>query len=81
MTSEHLRLTREATPFRPFTISMTDGRSYRIPHRDYISMFPGGRTVVVYNSDGSASILDLLLATELTIDPSPAPLGAEAAVS
>ena len=76
MTIEQLRLTREANPFRSFTIHLADGPSHRVPHRDYVSMSPAGRTVVVYQIDGAASILDLLLVTELTID-APAPAAAD----
>lgn len=72
MNIEQLRLTRDANPFRPFTIHMADGRSIRVPHRDYLSTSPGGRTVIVYQADESFSILDLLLVNELTID---APVG------
>ena len=68
MTAEKLRDTRDANPFRPFMIHMADGRSLRVPHRDYLSMSPGGRTVIVYQADESFSILDLLLVNELTID-------------
>ena len=68
MTIEQMRVTREANPFVPFTIRLANGRSHRIPHRDYLSMSPVGRTVVVYHADGSASYLDLLLVTELSMD-------------
>ncbi len=68
MTIEQLRTAREANPFRPFTIHLADGRSHRVPHRDYLSMSPTGRTVIVYQSGEAFSILDLLLVTELTID-------------
>ena len=68
MTIEQLRATREAHPFRPFTIHLADGRSYRVPHRDYVSMSPTGRTVIVYEPDDSYRILDLLLVTELAVE-------------
>lgn len=68
MTIEQLRLAREANPFRPFTVHLADGRSHRVPHRDYLSMSPGGRTVIVYESDEAGHILDALLITELLID-------------
>src|SRR5436190_21908584 len=48
MTIEQLRAAREANPFRPFTIDLADGRSLPVPHRDYLSMSPGGRTAIVY---------------------------------
>jgi hypothetical protein len=65
MTAEQLRALREVHPFRPFTIDLAGGRSLKIPHRDFISQSPGGRTVIVYHSDESFSIVDLLLVTEL----------------
>ena len=68
MNVEHIRLAREANPFRPFTIHLADGRSHRVPHRDYLSMSPGGRTHIVYESDEAGHMLDALLITELSID-------------
>ena len=68
MIVELLRLAREANPFRPFTVHLADGRSHRVPHRDYLSLSPVGRSIVVYHSDGSGSFLDSLLITELTVD-------------
>ena len=67
MTIEPLRRTYQATPFRPFTIRMADGRQFAIPHPDFFSMSPVGRTAVIYHDDGSASIVDLLLMTELEL--------------
>ncbi len=68
MTIEQLRTAREAHPFRPFTIHLADGRSLRVPHRDYLSTSPRGRTVIVYQVDEAFSILDLLQVTELVAD-------------
>jgi len=68
MNVEQIRLARESHPFRQFTVHLADGRSHRVPHRDYLSMSPGGRTVIVYESDEAGHILDSLLITELSID-------------
>jgi hypothetical protein len=73
MTIEQFRAVREANPFRQFTIHLADGRSLVVPHRDYVSMSPGGRTVIVYQANEAFSILDLLLVTELSIDEAPKP--------
>lgn len=35
-----------ASPFRPFTIFMTDGRSFGIPTSDHVSVMPSGLIVV-----------------------------------
>ena len=76
MTAEQLRNARDAVPFRPFSIRMADGRAFRVIHRDYISISPSGRTVVVYLNDEAFNVLDLLLMTELSVDPVPASSGA-----
>lgn len=67
MTAEQLRATREAQPFRPFTIHLADGRSFLVPHRDFVSQSPSGRTIIVYGAGESFSIVDLYLVTELEI--------------
>lgn len=67
MTAEQLRAVREAQPFRPFTIHLADGRSLRIPHREFVSQSPGGRTIIVYGSGESFSVVDLYLVTELEV--------------
>jgi hypothetical protein len=69
MTTEQLRAVHKATPFRPFTIRMADGRSFNVAHPDFISVSPAGRTVVIYNQDDSASIVDLLLMSEIELSP------------
>ncbi|MBI2807027.1 MAG: hypothetical protein HYX68_18755 [Planctomycetes bacterium] len=73
MTVDQLRAAREASPFRPFTIHLANGRSFRVQHRDYLSMSPNGRTVIVYQADDAFNILDLHLVTELAIEAAAAP--------
>lgn len=77
MTAEQLRAVRDANPFRPFTVYLADGRSVRVPHRDFLSMSPGGRTVIVYQSGEAFSIIDLLLVTELAVDAASSSVGGE----
>ena len=72
MTKEHLRAVRDAAPFSPFTIYMADGRSVKVPHRDFIFLPPVGRIVIAYDAERSMHLLDLLLMTELAIDVSSA---------
>jgi hypothetical protein len=67
MTAEQLRAMREASPFRPFTIHLADGRSLAVPHRDFVSQSPGGRTIIVYQSAEAFSVVDLYLVTELEV--------------
>jgi hypothetical protein len=67
MTAEQLRAMRDAHPFRPFTIHLAGGRTLTVPHRDFVSQSPGGRTIIVYGSDESFSVVDLFLVTELEV--------------
>jgi hypothetical protein len=70
MTSQQLRGIRDANPFQPFIIHMTNGRKFRVPHRDFVSISPTGRTVMIYKDD-AFSILDMLLVTEVGVEVSP----------
>lgn len=64
MTTEQFRATLHQQPFRPFTIRMADGRAFEIAHRDFVAMSPSGRTIIVFQTDESYSVLDLLLMSE-----------------
>ncbi len=46
---------------------MADGRTFDIPHPDFVAQSPSGRTVIVFQADESHSLLDLLLMTELEV--------------
>lgn len=68
MIIEQLRAVHQADPFKPFSVHLADGRSLHVPHREFLSQSPGGRTLIVYHEDESfISILDLLLVTELKV--------------
>jgi hypothetical protein len=67
MTIQQLRAAHHATPFRPFNIHMADGRAFTVPHPDFLSMSPTGRTVIIYQENEDFSILDLLLMTEIEV--------------
>src|SRR5437667_90308 len=67
MTAEQLRTLREANPFRPFIIHLADGRTFSVPHRDFVSQSPSGRTIIIYQANDSFSIVDLFLVTELEV--------------
>ena len=55
--------------FIPFdlTIHMVDGRAFRVAHPDFVAQSPSGRTVVVFQTDETYSVLDLLLVSELEV--------------
>jgi len=72
MMIEQLRGIHEARPFQPFTIHLADGRSLEVPHTEFLSHSPSGRTIIVYHGDDDFSIIDLLLVTEIEVHPVPA---------
>lgn len=72
MTIEQLRAAHQSAPFRPFTIHLPDCRPMPVPHPDFLSISPTSRIAVVYRDDGSASIIDVALVTELEMH-APAP--------
>jgi hypothetical protein len=76
MTFQQLDNVHKARPFRAFTLHMADGRSFHVPHPEFLSRSPSGRTIIVYGNDESFSVLDLLLLTELEVH---APLTGDAA--
>jgi hypothetical protein len=49
----------------PFSLLMADGREYRIPHPDYISLPPKSSYVIVYDDEGHFTVLPLLTVTGL----------------
>ena len=67
MTKEALGKAIHRTPFKPFTLRLADGRAVRVPHQDFISMHPTGRTVIVYGQNEDLEILDVMLVTGLQL--------------
>lgn len=53
-----------------FTLTMADGKEYKVPHPDYISVPPKGAFVVVYDDQEHAFVLPLLTMTGLSYDSS-----------
>jgi len=69
MSVEQLKNVHGTRPFRPFTIHMGDGCSFRVDHPEFLSRSQSGRTIIVHQPDDSFSVLDMLLVTELEVHP------------
>ncbi len=71
MTADRIRSAIKAEPFRPFTLHVSDGRSFRVPHPEYVALSPQGRIVIVFEpvaqgqDESPMSILDLLHVTSV----------------
>jgi hypothetical protein len=51
-------------------LHLTDGRTIRIHHPDFIMASPSGRTVSVYQKDDTLNIDDVLLVTDIEFSAS-----------
>ena len=69
VTVEQIRTAYSAEPFHPFSLHLADGREIQVPHRDFLYLFPSGRTILVSQPDESWNVIDLLLVTDLEFKP------------
>jgi hypothetical protein len=69
MTIEQLKGLYNAKPFQPFVIHLADGREVPVVHRDFIMAVPSGRILVVCLPDDTVDLIDLLLVTDVEVQP------------
>jgi hypothetical protein len=69
MTVERLRQVLNTTPFQPFTIHLADGKSIPVVSREFVASSPSGRTIVVFDPQDRMNTVDLLLVTNLAVEP------------
>jgi hypothetical protein len=68
MTVERIQQILNATPFRPFTIHLADGKVVPVASREFVAASPSGRTIVVFDPEDRMNIIDLLLVTNLQVE-------------
>jgi hypothetical protein len=69
MRLEDIRSAHDALPFQPFSLVLADGRAFRIPHPDFLSMGPKGTALVFWTEEGHiGSILDAALIAEIRME-------------
>ncbi len=59
MTDEVRRL-MNAEPFSPFLVKTSDGKQYRVKHRDYVAISPKGGRITVYADEETTTTLSAL---------------------
>ncbi len=69
-TMEQVRDAMHATPFRPFTVYLADGRAFFVKHPDFVSISPNGWNMVVNDEDGP-HLIDVRAVVELYPSRSP----------
>jgi hypothetical protein len=66
MRADDIRKLHDAVPFRPFSLVLADGRAFRVPHPDFLSVSPKGTALSLWAEDGSiGSYLDITLIAEV----------------
>jgi hypothetical protein len=69
MSADELRRLLGAVPFRPFTVYLPSERAFRVPHSDFASLAPNGRTLIIWLQQSSAfDILDVPLITRVEVE-------------
>jgi len=69
MTIQPIRSLYNARPFRPFTLHLTDGRSFFVQHPEHIASSSSGRTVAVYQPDDTSQIIDIQFVADVEVEP------------
>jgi len=67
MTLEQLRDVHQARPFRPFTLELANGGEVHVPHPEFLSYFPRGRTIAVAISEDVIKIVDIMLVAAIQV--------------
>ena len=66
MTVQAIRHFMAASPFAPVNLITASGKSYLVPHPDFLTFSPAGRTCNVYAEDGEYfTALDVFTITEI----------------
>jgi hypothetical protein len=67
MKIEKIREALHAQPFRRFQIHLADGGRIPVAHEDFVALEPAGREFIVYLSDGTHQIVDVMMVTRLEV--------------
>jgi hypothetical protein len=66
MTKEAIQTFLVASPFTPLNLITSSGKSYHVPHPDFVNFSPSGRTCNVYARNGEFfTMLDVATITEV----------------
>jgi hypothetical protein len=61
MIKDAIKSRLEASPFRPFVLKMGSGHQFPVRHRDFVSISPGGRHLILWVDDDRYVDIDVLL--------------------
>ena len=67
MTGDQIQEQLRASPFRPFHVHLSDGRSFQVPHREFLWRHPTGRIVFIATGEDAYEVIDVLSITSLSV--------------
>ena len=65
MTAQAIAHFLHAQPFRPFTLITASGKSYRVPHPEFVAFGPSRRIALIFTDEESFDALDVRNITEI----------------
>lgn len=65
MRADEIRKAMNANPFVKFTLHLANGRKLKVEHRDFISVDPKGRTVIVFELNSNWEAVDIPLVNSI----------------
>lgn len=65
VTAVELRKFWHATPFVPFNLVLASSERLHVPHPDFLSVAPNGRTAHLWREDSDYTVVDVMLITAL----------------
>ena len=69
MRADDIRKVQDEVPFHPFSLVLADGRAFRVPHRDFLSISPKGTALSLWAEDGSiGSYFNTALVAEIRME-------------
>ena len=69
MRADDIRKVQDEVPFRPFSLVLADGRAFRVPHPDFLSISPKGAALSLWAEDGTiGSYFDTSLVAEIRME-------------
>jgi hypothetical protein len=71
MVIQRIRELNKKVPFEPYSVRLTSGAVYPVPHPDFILVSPKGSWIDIADADDNGHHISALLIEEVTI-PSPA---------
>jgi hypothetical protein len=69
MTSQEVKELLHGAPFVPFTIFLSNGRSFRVDHHDVATLSKAGQVLAISLEGNAFALVDLLQATHVETHP------------